>query len=44
MDDEIAVIDQDPAPFLGPFQTQLGLAQLLHGLVDVAGDRVALPA
>ena len=44
MDDEVAVVDQGPPAILGTLEPQLGLAAFLHLLVDLDGDRVALPS
>ena len=43
MDHEVAVVDQDPAAFLGTLQTKLVLTTLLHLGVDLAGDGMTLP-
>ena len=43
MDHEVAIVDQDPAAFLGTLQPELVLAELLHLGVDLAGDGMALP-
>ncbi len=44
VDDEVAVVDEGPAALLGALDAELGLAELLHLLVDLDGDGVALPA
>jgi hypothetical protein len=43
MDHEVAIIDQGPAPFLRPLEAELEIAQALHLLVDLFGDRATQP-